>query len=359
MVKGLLRRARCAWMLVICAGIVSPGAAGSPRPPGSQLSVREALLGLAELRDGDRPRLLLGEVLSRSVDSDVGHETASIHVTRIAVPPAFAVELYPSADMAIETASALEGGSLDGVDRAENLRDLTIADYDLRELAGCSPRRCKVKLPRQWIHRFRREVGWGDDSARTGAERLYRRLLADYAARYRTGGNGALLHYEDKSEPVSVAEQLDGIVASAGPLCAIRPGLCGYLRDPGSGGEAWTTSLRWQTEDVGVRRAVTTLVEQIRVRDDGSPELLVVTKQLYANHYYEGALGVTWIGPTADGTATLVVHALWARIDALRGWSLFRGRIHSGIRDGLAERVAALRSRLEARWASRPEPADR
>jgi hypothetical protein len=60
---------------------------------------------------------------------------------------------------------------------------------------------------------------------------------------------------------------------------------------------------------------------------------------------------MTWVGPTEDGRATLVVHALWARVDALRGWSLFSGRIHRGVRNGLSERVGALRDRLEAQWA--------
>ena len=114
------------------------------------------------------------------------------------------------------------------------------------------------------------------------------------------------------------------------------------------------SATHWQKEDFGVNRRVTTLVERIAVPDEATSSLLVVTKQLYANHYYEGALSVTWIGPAENGDGTMIVHAVWARIDALRGWSLFKGRVRRGVLNGMGERVAAAVARLEAQWPGRP-----
>jgi hypothetical protein len=330
--------------------VVATSSAGA-----SSTEVRAGLIRLAAIDAADRHSLTAGTVVSRALPSDVGHETASIHLVQVNVPPAYAVAAYDLEGMAIETASADEIGRLDGTVGVSAFATLTIDDSDLGALARCTPGSCKVKLPRGWIHRFRGEIDWGGGAAAREAHALYASLLADYVDRYRQQGTPAMLRYEDKRDPVSAASQFDEILAGASVLCDNFPGVCGYLRAPERSDARPTTRLLWQKEDIGTSRRVTTLVEQVHLREEASSTLLVLSKQLYANHYYEGALGITWVGPTEDGRATLVAHALWARVDALRGWSLFRGRIHRGVRDGLSARVEALRDRLEQRWTSEQE----
>lgn len=313
--------------------------------------VRAELLRLAALDAHDRIALREGEVLSRSIPTEIGHETASIHLARIDLPARYVIELYAAEGMAIETASAEESGNLDAARGAAAFAGLTIDDNDLSALARCSPGSCKVKLPRGWIHRFRGEIDWGDDGAEQHARSLYAQLLAGYVDNYRRHGREAMLRYEDKRDPVEASEQFSELLGSAAIVCESIPETCDYLRAPRQSDAEPATVLLWQKEDIGAGRRVTTLVEQVRLHDDTRPTLLVLGKQLYANHYYEGALTMTWVGPTEDGAGTLVVHALWARVDALRGWSLFSGRIHRGVRDGLSSRVASFRDRVEDHWA--------
>ena len=72
-----------------------------------------------------------------------------------------------------------------------------------------------------------------------------------------------------------------------------------------------------------------------------------VTKEIFANHYNEGAIGYTGIVPEPMGTGTFLVHTLKVRIDVLRGWGLFHGRVRRGVRGRLEQRLESLRERVE------------
>ena len=340
-------------LLLIATLFLAPASATQ-----GQARMRATLIDFAGLDSQEQRALEAGEVISRAVDSAIGHESISAHIVRVQVPPAQVAAVYAERGFAVETASAVEFGRLDDPDEAPeigSLAELSIDDNDLGALSGCSPGRCKVKLPRGWIHQFRGRVDWGEDTRQAEAERLYAALLAEYVDGYRRRGNAALATYQDKRDPVSIAEQFGEILESASILCDNYPALCRVLRDRYANEVGISTSLHWQKEDIGARRKVTTLVEQVRYVGARPGEMVVASKQLYANHYYEGALALTWIGPAEDADATIVVHVLWARVDALRGWSLFRGRIHSGIRNELGRRVGDLRDRLESHWASLQE----
>ena len=77
-----------------------------------------------------------------------------------------------------------------------------------------------------------------------------------------------------------------------------------------------------------------------------------VTKQLYASHYLEATLGLTYL--VADGRqGAYLVHEFRSRLDILRGWGLFHGRVRRGVRELLATRLETVRQRIREALAAR------
>jgi len=322
---------------VVAATLFPVVASAGPGPAG------QVGLTANDLRD-----LGHGEIVSRSIDTDVDQETASFHVARLDVPFAFAAAVYARPGMAMETAEALQIGFLSAVPTIADFDALTIDDYDLSELPGCRPGSCKLKLDRDWMTQLR------EASSVTGPgsppRDRFAGLLRDYALAYARMGNAALTRYHDKKDELRVGEQFDGLVEQSIELCGPYPEVCGYLHDRSRVPEGLTSRLLWTKDDIGTRRAVIVLAEQILYTPPGRRELLVVTKQLYANHYLEGSLSTTIVRPGAEPGETYVSHLLRVRVDMLRGWGLFHGRIRGGIRGKVNERLEGLETRMQASW---------
>lgn len=340
--------------LAVLAGFVASVLVAVPSPgspPAPDQLVHAYRMNGVKVSDKDFRKLDQGEVLSKKIHTDVDQETVSLHTVRINVPPEFLWREYRSHEMSMETASALEFGVFELGPAAWYIGPLTLDDKDLGLLRKCKVGNCKLKLDAAWIRRFHGEVKWSSPGAGRDALALYKWLLTDYADAYRLRGDAALTYYHDKKHAVAVAEQFEGILQQSRYLCGDLPELCDYMRaypDAELGG--LTDTVFWIKEDVGARRKVTSLVHQMLYVPPGGSELVLASKQLYANHYFESALGLTRIIPAPGGDASYLIHLYRARIDALRGWGLFHGRIHGGIRNKIAERLASTKRRFEARW---------
>lgn len=334
---------------VAVAVLVAVPSPGSPHAPDAL--VRAYRMNGVKISDKDFRKLEQGAVLSKKIDTDVDQETASLHTVRINVPPEFLWREYTNHEMYMETASALQFGIFELGPAAWYIGPLTLDDKDLGLLRKCEVGNCKLKLDGAWIRRFHGEIEWSSPAAGRDAGALFKWLLTDYADAYRLRGDSALTHYHDKKHVVAVAEQFEGILQQSRYLCGDLPELCDYMRAyPNAELDGLTDDVCWMKEDVGAPRQVTTLVHQMLYVPPGGSELVLASKQLYASHYFESALGLTRIIPAPGGEASYLIHVYRARIDALRGWGLFHGRIHSGIRNKIAERLAATKRRFEARW---------
>ena len=345
--------------LKLVALIIATLAVASPATPldGIPEEFRNYLVDGVELSGDDVRRLKQGEVVSKKVDTDVDQELAAQYLVRIDVPAAFVRKTYPTREMSMETAEALEFGTLVGGWSSIELGALTLDEYDIDGLRKCKVGRCSLKLDAEWIRRFRDEVNWSAPTSTDEAVTLYRDLLGGYASAYRHSGDAALTRYHDKRHELRAAEQFRGILQQSPYLYDQLPDIYRYLeRYPAVPLDGLTDSIFWMKEDVGAKKKVTTLVHWLIYAPPGSFDLMLVNKQIYANHYFESALGLTRIIADADGAGVYLIHVYRARIDSLRGWGLFHGRIRRGIRNKITERLETTKRRIETRWRELKRP---
>jgi hypothetical protein len=100
--------------------------------------------------------------------------------------------------------------------RPEDLEPMRLPKADLSDLRTCRPGSCKVKLPALSMNRFRNDVDWSATDAAEQAGAIARGMILDLVLAYQTGGNAALGNYDDESEPLSVADELDALLADPG-----------------------------------------------------------------------------------------------------------------------------------------------
>jgi hypothetical protein len=228
-----------------------------------------------------------------------------------------------------------------------DLEGLAFEEQDLEDLAECRPGRCDVKLSASEIMALRRVEG---PDRNTCLEAALRRMLVQRATTYLHGGDTAADPYADDDEPVVPAEVFASLLQRMEFLPRRFPGIADYvqrfpqMRDP----HVIDSFLYWSKETLGVKSIVNvTHLTIARFEPGAMPEVMIVAKQVFANHYKNGSITLTAM--SGDGSDRYLIYVQRAHVDVLRG-------IFGGVARRLLERrvkaeapavLLALRDRLE------------
>lgn len=310
------------------------------------------LRGPASLSYGDLVRLRRGEVVTRPLErrSDRGAAFISVTAVEATTPERFRRGAVDG-DLLLDRPDVLAWGRFAEPPDPVDLDGLTLDDEDFAALSDCRVGDCKIKLAADGIRELRAGVEFGSADARSRATELLRRDLFQRLVRYRQVGDGGLGRYDDKEYSLTLGEEAVDLVRESPFLSRHSPALRDYLLvyPRGRLPEAVDVFF-WSKEDHGTRRHVTSLEHGVVWAPPAGDEadILVVTKQLYANHYFEGALAITLLVPTPSGRTPAdaagtdggdapggrrawLVHVYRCRLDVLRGFGLFHGRVRSGV----------------------------
>lgn len=270
-------------------GPVGTGAADEPQ----QFLRTVAGFSTAELAALDR-----GEAIAKVLPTDK-REIAIVGAVRVKAAHERLFEQYRDVSGLRRSQVFQEVGTFGATPRADDLRGLTLENYDLDTIRTCKPRDCGVRLPTGSLEYFQREVDWSAADWRERAGQLWRRLLAGYAAGYVANGNKALAEYQNKELPLSVAKELQVLFDESRYFRSSAPEFFGYLEEfPATPLEGAEDLLYWDKEAFGLRPVLSithmTLYASPPSRAlPAGPSAFVATKQIYATHYFDAALGLT------------------------------------------------------------------
>jgi hypothetical protein len=236
-----------------------------------------------------------GEPLARVLDTDK-REIAVVGAIRVKAPRERLIERYRDVSSLRNSTVVLEVGTFSKPPRAEDLRGLNFEDYDLETIRDCRPGACGVRLPAESMTRFNRDVDWTAPDWKQRAGSLWRQILAQYATEYLQ--TGALAEYRNKETPLSVAQEFDVLIGESQYFTGIAPeffaSVQGFPRARLPGAE---DILYWSKDNMGAR-PVTSITHLMLYapQPDASPvrrPALIATKQIFATHYFDAALGLT------------------------------------------------------------------
>lgn len=297
-----------------------------------------------------------GEVVTKSLKGSVKQENAVFGIVRINVPEEFFSKNYWNDGMNIETIGAERKGMFSNLPEMEDVRSLDIPPADLKELAKCRPGKCKVKATEDLIKDFRQLDKNAADFELRGTL-LFRQTLVKYVQNYLKIGDAALAEYRDKEKPIRIADEFQGMLKGAPYLQTHAPGLHAYLAEfPNRQPVNARNVFYWMKEILGgeAKRPVMSINHAIFYQRPGlEGEMIVASKQLYATHYFEAALGLTIVVGDRAGSepAFYLMHINRSRIDIMREIPGFMVRFYfKGTHNLFHKKMTTVKKNMEAAY---------
>lgn len=278
-----IRAAALTGALWLCAAAAAPARGMTPR---------DLLRHVAQFTDADWAMVERGQAVAKVLDTD-NREIAIAGAVRIHGTRDQLVTRSQDLEVLKTSTAVLDAGRFSPVPAAADLQRATFEEYSL-DLRNCRPGDCQVRLGADDISRFHKEVNWNDPDWRTQSARVWREVMAHYAAAYVSNGRKALPDYVNKREPLSVASEVSLLTSDFGFVSSYSPELAAYLHDFGPNPPAGTQHmLYWTREDFGIRPIFRISHQAILQVTGPTPSTLIATNQVYADHYLDAGLTLT------------------------------------------------------------------
>ena len=244
----------------------------------------------------------------------------------------------------------LEIGRFADLPTIADLQTLTFEDRDLEDLKECVVGDCKIKLSATMIERLHKEVDWEATDYRLQATQLLKRMLLEYVHDYVARGDSALIKYHDNSVEVQLAEEQRELMAAPGYINKLLSEFQQSLKgQTGQQVSLVENAIVWSKIKFGLKPvlALNHIMVYKRAAESG-PQILVASKQIYANHYFDSSLALTaFVNIPGATPGAYLLYENRSRADGLEGPF---SKIKRGIVEGKA--VAGLRGILETSKAN-------
>lgn len=326
------------------------GASAAPHsgvePTVGTILTRDFKFSASDLSDLQR-----GLTVRKSLAVTTPGEVAVVGAIRVRARKETLVERYRDIAEFKRHPDVLQVGRFSATPSIDDLAALTITRDDI-DLRDCRPRDCDVRLPEEAITRVHREIDWKAPDADARAAALFKLLLVENAAAYRSGGPGRITQYDDGSRPIRPTDDLAGLVAHSEYLDTLLPGLRDRLSSPSRPVDPATAGdddfLYWSKERFGMAPFIS--VTHVLIAPAGAGRLVIASKDVYSSRYLDASLSIAIASDAVDDpTAFHLIYVNRSRANALKGVfsSLRRSIVERRARNALDEQLRELKRTLE------------
>jgi len=237
-----------------------------------------------------------------------------------------------------------------------DMAGLSVEQADIQDVKNCRPGKCDVQLPEESIAAARASINWKLPDTDEQVNKLAKVGILRLLNEYQQSGDAALLPYGDKRDPVPVAEQFQSLLSRVEFFPEYLPDLNDYLLHyPQSKPEGAQDFFYWEKVNFGLKPTIR-VNHGIVYRLSGQAHRIHVLaiKQLYATHYFQTALDLSFCvqrsnASAEDGFYLITVKA--SRQSGLTGvkGGLVRHAAVNKIRSALENALNSIRENLEHR----------
>ena len=299
---------------------------------GRSWNVQNILHEKARFDEADFAELQRGEPIATTLSPRHKQELAVYGAVRVQAPPEVFLKSFVETTATRSNPAILEIGQFGSTPALTDLEALTLERRDLEDLKRCTVGNCELKLSARMIDQFQKTVDWQSSDYAAQATHLYKLMLLEYVQDYLQRGDQALIEYTDKSKSVRLLDGQRALLASLST--DINPSHNADLSFI-QGLVPIDNRIVWSKIKFGLKPVLAinhTLIFETQ-REVG-PQILVLSKQIYANHYFDASVAVTGLTKTSSVDPEYYLfyenHSL---ADGLQG-------MFSGIKRGLIEREA-------------------
>jgi hypothetical protein len=295
-------------------------------------------------------QLLQGQPVARPLEVDPSKEVAVFGAVWIAAPIARYLDAVRDIEQFEKGDNFLVTKRISSPPRLDDFAAMRLQPDDARDLRKCKVGSCAIKISEGTLLRIRREIDWSQPDAAARVEALMRQVALDYVNGYLEGGNARLAAYRDSSRPTFVAHEFATMVQQMPSLTQFLPEVKQYLLDyPRATLPNADSFLYWQEANFGLKPTIRINHLTIANQPAGA---VVVSKMLYASHYFWTALELRVLVPDpARGAGFWFVNINRSRSDGLSGLvgTLIRGKVRGEAEKGMLAALKTTKLRMEQR----------
>ena len=296
----------------------------------------------------EHKQLLAGQPVAKLLDTDPAKEVAVFGAVWINVPIARYVAAVKDIESFEKGDNFLVTKRISSPPRLEDFDKLSLPPDDVSDLKTCKVGECEVKLGEAALTRIQKETDWSKPTATADVERSIRQLALEYSTGYLEGGNSRLAQYRDAERPTFVAQEFAAMTDRMPALTEYLPDLKRYLLDYPKVTLPNADSFRyWQDAKFGLKPTIR--INHLTIADEQT-HVAVVSKMLYASHYFWTAIELRVLVPDpARGQGFWFANVNRSRSDGLGGFtgSMIRGKVRGEAQKGMQAALKGTKSRME------------
>ncbi len=319
-------------------------AASTTLAQASMAEFQQVLREKASFEERDFAAMQLNQPVVRLAPTSDKREVAVTGLININARAEDFLRSYRDSMLQKSNAAILQIGRFGPEPSIADLAGLSLESRDIEDLKECIVGDCQVKLSAPMIERFRREIDWTAPDYQLRAANLFKEMLVAYIKDYRTRGEAALIEYNDKSDSVSLANEQRELGAANGYVNS-------FLADTKSGLQLVEETLVWSKIKFGLKPVISVNHISIYKRNsDVGPQVLVASKQIYANHYFNAFHALTaFVNVPGATNGSYLVYENRSRADGLEGpfGKIKRGVVEKKALEGLRGIIAQSKASLE------------
>lgn len=190
----------------------------------------------------------------------------------------------------------LELGVFSNPPRASDLKDFSFDNDDIKALKNCKPGDCLIQMPASSIEALQRSIDWSAPDLGDQVNRQLQKTALQRLVNYQQQGNPVLGVYNDKRDPTQVPQQFAYMLSYSKALPENLPSFYQYLLDyPRAKPSNVEDAFYWARVKFGLKPTLR-IVQMVTLHGNPSDPVAyaIAQKQLYASHYFETALDLSF-----------------------------------------------------------------
>jgi len=177
-----------------------------------------------------------------------------------------------------------------------DLNNFGFSDEEIQDLKKCKAKNCAIQIPAESLTALQQSVNWSAPNLADQVNQLVRAAVLKDLLAYQSGGNPFLLIYNDKPTPTDVSADFQYVLNFSKALPQYLPNFYQYLLDYPKAKPANVDNwFYWSNVKFGLKPTLR-VVQVVTSTGTASDKIAyaIAEKQLYASHYFETALDMTF-----------------------------------------------------------------
>lgn len=180
--------------------------------------------------------------------------------------------------------------------KLSDLKGFSFDKDDIQALKTCKPGNCLVQMPANSIEDLNRSIDWSAADADEQVNQLLQKTALQRLVAYQQEGNPVLGVYNDKRDPTDVPQQFAYMLSYSKALPERLPDFYQYLLSyPHAKPANVEDTFYWARVKFGLKPTLR-VVQLVTLRGNPADHVAyaIAEKQLYASHYFETALDLSF-----------------------------------------------------------------